>query len=68
VKADKLCRNEYLKEWGTELGKILRVEKQIVSGVNYKIVYETECKCNEVYFVVYTQSWTNTVEIIDVGN
>lgn len=44
------------------LGKVLSVATQVVSGINYKIRFELPGG-NEYEVVVYDQSWTKTRQL-----
>jgi hypothetical protein len=69
TKADNLCRVQLLSQKRIAVDQIKEVYQQIVSGVNYKIRYTAihlgqklaEC-------TVFTQSWTNTVQILGFAN
>ncbi len=60
--AHALVQKTYKKKFSGKLGNIKEVSSQLVSGTNYKIVYQTNCG-GKVYYVVYTQPWTKTVKI-----
>jgi hypothetical protein len=62
--AMKLAREGYSAESNGELGKLLAVYRQIVSGVNYKMIFET--KNGDYEIVVFTQPWTNTYAILSM--
>lgn len=58
----KLAREAYRAENNGELGNLISVSQQVVSGINYKMVFQTENGEYEV--VVYCQPWTNTFQVL----
>ncbi len=60
-KALTKARDAYKEAHGDSLGELITVKEQIVSGVNYKMVFNSSS--GKVMVTVYCQSWTNTYEI-----
>jgi len=53
-----------LKTHGENLGEIKSVSEQIVSGINYRMVFNS--KSGPVQVTVYCQAWTNTYEVTEM--
>lgn len=53
--ANKTAREEFLNEYNETLGKILSVQSQVVSGLRYKIVYESDL--GRVETSIWVQVW-----------
>lgn len=66
---DFLAVDEFVKVQKPELREalILSVGTQVVSGMNYKIVYQ-KVNGDEVEVVVYNQPWTKTTRILRSTN
>ena len=57
-------RTEYLLKNNENLGDIVSVSEQIVSGINYRIVFNS--RSGPVQITVYCQSWTGTYEVTEI--
>lgn len=53
-----------MKTHGESLGEIKNVSEQIVSGINYRMVFNS--KSGPVQVTVYCQAWTNTYEVTEM--
>lgn len=62
--AESKAREVFQEKHNSNLGTVVAVQQQIVSGVNYKITFESPEGTYDV--VVYCQPWTNTVKVIDI--
>jgi hypothetical protein len=58
------ARTEYLQKNNDNLGDIVSVSEQIVSGINYRIVFNSGS--GPVQITVYCQSWTGTYEVTEI--
>jgi hypothetical protein len=63
-RVEKLAREACKDTNSDEPGKLKSVSKQIVSGVNYKMVFEKQN--GECEAVVYTQQWTDTYVVLSI--
>lgn len=61
---EKLARETYRSENNGELGALLSVAQQVVSGINYKMIFQTENGQEEV--IVYSQPWSNTYRVLEM--
>lgn len=59
-----LARSEYLKQNGGNLGDLVSVERQVVAGFNYKLLFESDQGSVEI--IVFDQSWTHTREVTSI--
>lgn len=57
-----MLRNAFELEHNGEISKLVSISTQVVAGVNYKIVFESDETTYEA--VVYSQPWTQTVEVL----
>lgn len=62
--AENAARQAYRSERNAELGALVSVSEQVVSGMNYRMIFETEGGQFEV--TVYVQPWTSTLEVLDM--
>jgi hypothetical protein len=58
------ARTEYLQEHNDNLGEVMKVSEQIVSGINYRIVFNSGS--GPVQITVYCQAWTETYEVTEI--
>ena len=58
------ARIEYLEKQNDNLGEVVSVSEQIVSGINYRIVFNSGS--GPVQITVYCQAWTNTYEVTEI--
>ena len=58
-RAETMAREAFRSERNEELGQLIRVREQVVAGVNYKMVFETESG-EQFEVVVFCQPWTET--------
>lgn len=59
--ANKTAREEFLSEYNETLGKIVSVHSQVVSGLRYKIVYESDL--GRVETSLWVQVWLHRVKL-----
>lgn len=62
--AEAKAREVFQEKNNSNLGSVIAVQQQIVSGINYKITFESSDGSYDV--VVYCQPWTNTVKVLDI--
>jgi hypothetical protein len=50
------------------LGDVIGIEKQIVSGINFKITFGSAVGVTDqtVDIIVFTQPWTQTVQVMSI--
>ena len=60
-----LTRNFWKDSMNEKLGEVISVEKQIVAGSNYRMIFETEGKASskEVVIIVFVQPWSNIMRV-----
>ena len=58
------AKEEYSKTHNENLGDIIKVSEQIVSGINYRIIFNSSS--GPVQVTVYCQAWTDTFEVIEM--
>jgi hypothetical protein len=64
---ERSARFFYKAKTGQQLGDIVAIEKQIVSGINFKITFAAEADSTEtVVMTIYFQPWTKTVEVTNI--
>lgn len=56
-----VARKHFTEKEHITLGKILAIEEQIVAGVSYKILFESDKGHYEVS--IFVQPWTNKIEV-----
>ncbi len=61
-RAQTMAREAYRSESNGELGTLISVSQQVVAGINYKMVFQTENGDYEV--VVFCQPWTDTFRVL----
>ncbi len=68
MEIEKTARGFYFQHTGITLGDVASVEKQIVSGINFKITFGAAPGVVDktVEIVVYAQPWTKTIQIVSV--
>lgn len=68
LEVEKAARDFYSLHAGVTLGEVVGIEKQIVSGINFKITFSAAPEVNDqtVEIIVYTQPWTKTVQVTSV--
>ena len=59
-----LARESYSEERNGELGRLIAVSRQVVSGINYRMIFMTDD--GEFEVTVYIQPWTDTKEVLDM--
>lgn len=59
------AKSEYAKHNGAPLQDLISVQRQLVSGFNYKFLFETEE--GPVEIIVYDQPWTKVREVISIA-
>lgn len=64
IKALEVAKQGFASEENGKLGKLVSVQTQIVSGVNYKMVFESNI--GEYQIIVYCQPWTNTYQVTSI--
>ena len=62
--AEAKAREVFEERHNSNLGTVVAVQQQIVSGINYKITFESPEGDYDV--VVYCQPWTNTIKVLDI--
>ena len=62
--AEAKAREVFEEQHNSALGDVISVEQQIVSGINYKITFQSPEGVYDV--VVYSQPWTQTIKVIDI--
>ena len=62
--AEALARESYSEERNGELGTLIAVSRQVVSGINYRMIFMTDD--GEFEVTVYIQPWTDTKEVLDM--
>ena len=64
---ERAARFFYQSKTSKQLGDILALEKQVVSGMNFKITFAAEAGSSEtVVITVFFQPWTKTIEILNI--
>lgn len=68
MEVEKAAREFYNLHAGVALGDIIGIEKQIVSGINFKISFAAAPGVTDqtVDIIVFTQPWTQTVQVMSV--
>jgi hypothetical protein len=62
---EEFARSEFAKQNSGEfLGDLISVDRQLVAGFNYKMVFATQD--DDVEIIVFDQSWTNTREVTSI--
>lgn len=64
IKADNEARSYVESTNGGNLGKIVKVETQVVQGINYKITYKTST--GPIQVVVWSKPWEETNKVMGV--
>lgn len=64
IKADNEARSYVESTNGGNLGKIVKVETQVVQGINYKITYKTPT--GPIQVVVWSKPWEETNKVMGV--
>ena len=64
MKVEKAARDAYRAKNNGELGNLIKVSEQVVAGINYKMVFQTENGDYEV--VVFNQPWTQTIQVTEM--
>lgn len=70
MEIEQKAREFYTQYAGITLGNVTSVEKQIVSGINFKITFaapEGAISDSGVVIVVFAQPWTKTIQIVSVN-
>jgi hypothetical protein len=62
--AVSLAQSTFLSQKGFDLGRLISVQTQVVSGTNYKMQFEAGTAIYEI--IVYVQPWTNTHTVISL--
>jgi fructose-specific phosphotransferase system component IIB len=65
VRVEQEARKHFLQQNGQNLGEIVKIETQVVSGINYKITFRTSNGPVEV--IVWSQPWTDTFQVMGVN-
>lgn len=65
MEIEKAARDFYSKHAGAELGDVVSIDKQVVSGINFKMTFKSSNQSN-VVIVVYSQPWTKTIRVSSV--
>jgi hypothetical protein len=58
IKSEEAARKKYAKDYSENLGQLVKVYKQVVAGMNYKMIFETPS--GQVEIDVFSQPWTET--------
>jgi hypothetical protein len=58
------ARKEFEKTNGGKLGDLVKVQTQVVAGINYLLTFESETEV--VVMKVFDQSWTQTRKVTSV--
>lgn len=68
MEVEKAARDFYNLHAGVVLGDVIGIEKQIVSGINFKISFAPAPGVTDqtVDIIVYTQPWTQTIQVTSV--
>jgi len=68
MEVEKAARDFYNLHAGVTLGDVIGIEKQIVSGINFKISFASAPGVTDqtVEITVFTQPWTQTVQVMNV--
>lgn len=53
------------KHNGGELGNMIELYEQVVAGINYKMIFQTENGNYEV--LVFAQPWTETYKVLEMS-
>lgn len=62
---ETFARSEFAKRNSeVKLGNLIKVERQLVAGFNYKMTFETES--GNIQITVFDQSWTSTRKITSI--
>jgi hypothetical protein len=70
MEIEQKARDFYTQYAAATLGEVTSVEKQIVSGINFKITFAAPAGVisdSGVVIVVYAQPWTKTIQILSVN-
>ncbi len=67
LEIEQVARLFYKSKTGKDLGDIVSVDKQVVSGMNFKITFATPESTETVVMVVYFQPWTKTIKVTDIS-
>ena len=67
--AEATARAEYLKRTGLNLGEVVDIQTQVVSGINYIISFENavEGGDKEIDITVWVQAWNDKFEVTSVN-
>lgn len=58
------AREEYGKTHNESLGEIIQVSEQIVSGINYRVIFNSAS--GPIQVTIYCQAWTDTYEVTEM--
>lgn len=61
TKAEQVARDYYRAQNNGELGALVELYEQVVAGINYKMIFQTETGQYEA--TVFAQPWTETYKV-----
>ena len=64
LKSEEAARKAFAEKHTETLGQLVKVYQQVVAGMNYKMVFETNS--GQVEVDVFSQPWTETYEVIGI--
>lgn len=64
-KAEEEARKAYRERNNGELGNMVELYQQVVAGINYKMIFQTENGNYEV--LVFAQPWTETYKVLEMN-
>ena len=64
VRSEEAARKHFAEQNSESLGQLVKVYQQVVAGMNYKMVFETNS--GQVEIDVFAQPWTETYQVTGV--
>lgn len=65
IKSEEAARKKFAEEHSENLGQLVKVYQQVVAGMNYKMIFETNS--GQVEIDVFAQPWTETYQVTSVN-
>ncbi len=64
LRSEEVARKAYAKRNSGNLGQLVKVYQQVVAGMNYKLIFETNNE--QVEIDVFAQPWSETYEVTNI--